>query len=388
MKNILQIIVIGFLSISSASALAISKAQTPAKKSLFATLQNSYTPQAILNDVGKYISHDTDPQGILSSLILVRLSKQLITMDNMKDQIPSSIFTNGILEKIVNEHAKSDWIETPQSIENAIEATKAACVISKLSPDEVSIDTWQPLIEKWHDKEILNCLSGNLEPHHLSGLKWAFDVFGSSCALPNEIQNAYDELNLPFRVRTGICKGLPGLSVANLIEEVNFKQDDIRTQSNRVVKERRKTAWQGDDHVAPFAYSGKSMERDSWSRAVISVRDFLKQETGEYYDGCLLNLYPDGGSGMRYHIDPDQGDLWDYETAVVSIGATRRFLFRNIPDADKKDTKPHVFVLFEGDVTEMFGDCQLKYQHTVKTAEGKHDTASRASLVFKRTFSG
>jgi alkylated DNA repair dioxygenase AlkB len=44
-----------------------------------------------------------------------------------------------------------------------------------------------------------------------------------------------------------------------------------------------------------------------------------------------------------------------------------------------------VFVLFHGDVTEMFGDCQLRFQHTVKTAEGKNEMAPRASLVFKKT---
>jgi alkylated DNA repair dioxygenase AlkB len=44
-----------------------------------------------------------------------------------------------------------------------------------------------------------------------------------------------------------------------------------------------------------------------------------------------------------------------------------------------------VFVLFQGDVTEMFGDCQSRFQHTVKTAEGKNEMAPRASLVFKKT---
>jgi hypothetical protein len=108
---------------------------------------------------------------------------------------------------------------------------------------------------------------------------------------------------------------------------------------------------------------------------------------------------------MRYHMDPDQGTLWDYETAVVSVGATRRFAFRSIPDPNQnEDTttttttttttnknnnnsgkKPHVFVLLHGDVTEMVDDCQGLFQHTVKTAEGKKEMAPRVSLVFKKT---
>ncbi len=90
---------------------------------------------------------------------------------------------------------------------------------------------------------------------------------------------------------------------------------------------------------------------------------------------------------MRYHIDPDQGTLWGYETAVVSIGATRRFAFRSITDGATTDVgiKPHTFVLMNGDVTEMFGDCQERFQHTVKTAENKEELAPRVSLVFKKT---
>ncbi len=118
--------------------------------------------------------------------------------------------------------------------------------------------------------------------------------------------------------------------------------------------------------------------------------------SGMYYDGCLLNLYPDGGSGMRYHSDPDQGVLWDYETAVVSVGATRRFSFRqntvsmeaaSSSCSSQQQQRPHTFVLMHGDVVEMFGDCQSQFQHTVRTADEKYEEAARASLVFKRTLS-
>jgi hypothetical protein len=117
---------------------------------------------------------------------------------------------------------------------------------------------------------------------------------------------------------------------------------------------------------------------------------------------------------MRYHVDPDQGTLWDYETAVVSVGASRRVAFREIHSSsptptpptsspstttkprqlgDKQWTtnmtnrpsKPHTFVVLHGDVMEMFGHCQSTYQHTVKTAEDKNEVTPRVSLVFKKT---
>lgn len=95
---------------------------------------------------------------------------------------------------------------------------------------------------------------------------------------------------------------------------------------------------------------------------------------------------------MRYHIDPDQGVLWGYETAVVSVGATRRFAFRSIAEGSPSAanpvstaSKPHTYILFNGDVTEMFDDCQERFQHSVKTAENKEERAPRVSLVFKKT---
>ena len=92
------------------------------------------------------------------------------------------------------------------------------------------------------------------------------------------------------------------------------------------------------------------------------------------YDCVLLNLYPDGSSGMRYHHDPDQGSLWGYDTAVVSVGETRRFCFRPTPNTHStegekgqgkgqgKDGRTHIYTVFDGDVVHMFGRCQEDYQ--------------------------
>jgi alkylated DNA repair dioxygenase AlkB len=117
---------------------------------------------------------------------------------------------------------------------------------------------------------------------------------------------------------------------------------------------------------------------------VRTIRDALDERTSQYYDGCLLNHYPDGKSGMRYHIDPDQGTLWDYDTAVVSVGATRRFAFRTTPPGGDGQ-QPHSFYVMHGDVIHMYDDCQERFQHTVKKADNNGETSARASLVFKRT---
>ena len=88
-------------------------------------------------------------------------------------------------------------------------------------------------------------------------------------------------------------------------------------------------------------------------------------------------------------------------TSVVSVGATRQFVFRGIDDAAKRAT----FRLRHGDVMHMFGDCQKAWQHSVVrarpgrglitqhggdgdgTAEASsdHSESARISLVFKRS---
>jgi len=410
--------------------------------SLQVKLQSCFTPDNILEDVALLLTPKVDSTGSLSSMTLVRLSKQLISLENKRnnnhghdDSSAEEKFSiaksdRGLLDAGLKNAVRcmslSDWIESKNSLEAAVEGIKAASVISRLLPkcedsDDGGINQdlwWKPLLEKIEKED--QRLVPVIQPHQLSGLKWSIDCFRLSTEdadfsqqyLPKHLQQAYDDLDLPFAIRPGFLRKISArnakssprdredendFSVATFVDQVDFRVETIQTTSKRAVAERRQTAWQGDDHVAPFEYSGKSMQRMPWSPIVAAVRDCLFVETSHYYDGCLLNLYPDGGSGMRYHIDPDQGVRWGFETVVVSIGATRRFAFRSIVDNGGEkgrsvgstkgaiDSKPHMFVLMEGDVTEMIRDCQERFQHTVKTAESKGETAPRVSLVFKKT---
>jgi len=361
--------------------------QTPT----FADLQRCITPEDMLQKVGAHLPCGSSQEGVLllSSTLLVRLSKRVITLDNQhkysfeatqNSDVPYQSWSWDPLQNVVESFLSSgSWSTSPKLIEAAVDGLKAAAVLARLCPN-LPTSYWTPLIHRWQ-QETPNSL---VEDYHLSGIKWSMDCFQCAgiedASLSPSLQLAYDALNLPFCVRPGALSELNDLNLWNLLNQVEFQVDTIKTSSNKIVQERRQTAWEGDDSVAPFEYSGKSMPRRPWSPVVEAARDVLHDQTGVYYDGCLLNHYPDGGSGMRYHIDPDQGTLWDFSTAVVSVGATRKFAFR-----ETTGSKPHVFTLLQGDCTEMFGDCQSRYQHTVKTAETPHEQAARASLVFKKT---
>lgn len=385
------------------------KTKVKTKSPTFSDLQKCITPNQMLQEVGVNLPCHTSNDGILilSSTLLVRLSKQMVHLDNQNkfsllDIDDTELIKKGRhldyqdwswspIENVVQALiTNGSWNTSPSTIEAAVEGTKAAAVLARLCPD-LATSVWNPLINQWHD--ISETTSSNLLlPHQLSGLKWAMDCFqvvqqGPEVDqfLPLALQHAYDAMNLPFCIRPGAMYAMKDLTVPTLLDQVDFQVDDIKTTSNKLVPERRETAWEGDENVAPFQYSGKSMPRRSWSPLVKAVRDCLYHQTGTYYDGCLLNHYPDGGSGMRYHIDPDQGTLWDYATTVVSVGATRKFAFRELAPQDAS-YKPHVFTLLQGDCTEMFGNCQERFQHTVRTAEVAEEAAARASLVFKKTW--
>lgn len=390
-----------------------SSSSSTARPQLVATLQSCYTSQQLLDRVGRHVTTHVDPDGSLASLVWVRLCKLLVHESNQwrwrnngrgdataaaasLSQYSCLNDAHSILEALALQMSdRRPGCLTGMSTEAAVDLTKAAGVCSRILSTSVSSDLYRPIAEFWENRAQRQSRTpdSDWETHQLSGLKWAYDSLSVGLPyfkFPDIWNEQHAALDLPFQIIPG-CISNEELSLTQLIAEVDFQLDEIRTKSNRTVPERRKTAWQGDDGVADFAYSGKSMSRREWSPVVETVRNRLHTASQEYYDCCLLNLYPDGESGMRYHIDPDQGTLWDYATTVVSVGSTRRFAFRSIPAHRPQGSQdphptPHTFHVLHGDATFMFGNCQTLYQHTVKKAEVKGDGTPRASLVFKRTW--
>ena len=82
---------------------------------------------------------------------------------------------------------------------------------------------------------------------------------------------------------------------------------------------------------------------------------------------------------MRFHSDP-QGAEWAADTAVVSVGAPRRFVFRAVGDPATRCA----VTLRAGDVVHMGPGCQERFQHAVLPERSAEDAAPRISLVFKK----
>jgi alkylated DNA repair dioxygenase AlkB len=372
--------------------LALQQQQTVKRSDLIRAVPKCFEPVSLLHQVGRQLDRHNDPDGEIGSLVLVRISKQLIAIDNehynqpwVEETLP--VDSISALRHVIHHTITCCTATSDRTCDILVDATKACGVISRITPEQIG-ETSRLIENKWDIISRTNNGLERMQAHHLSGIQWAFDCLNvhTSARIPDLIQQRVDREQFPFRIYPAMLNGINTLSIQQLTSDVAFRADYIQTASQMTLPERRLTAWQGDGGVAPFAYSGKAMPRHDWSLTVRQVRDELHQRMHQYYDCCLLNLYPDGDSGMRYHMDPDQGVLWDYDTAVVSVGASRRFSFRPVVSLGEGGGQPHNFVVMHGDVTHMFGNCQTEFQHTVKKAEHKAERAARSSLVFKRTF--
>ncbi|GLC37428.1 hypothetical protein PLESTB_001587100 [Pleodorina starrii] len=187
---------------------------------------------------------------------------------------------------------------------------------------------------------------------------------------------------VPFSV---VPQFMPELRLEDFMSEVELRRDTIYLDDgSRAVEESRMTGWQSEIG-ATFKYSGKEMQPQTGglSPSVLKVRDALTAMTGVVYDSVLINYYADGKCGMRYHVDPLY-DRWTPNSAVVSLGDTRTFIFREIDDHNTR----WQYRVRNGDVVLMYDDCQDRLQHCVRVEKRAEDAGPRMSLVFKERLRG
>ncbi len=145
-----------------------------------------------------------------------------------------------------------------------------------------------------------------LAPGDVSTLAWCWEKLGFEAGrMPAAMAQAVAAL--PFRVLIGALAGEENKAVLDLDalrQEVDLQRDTIQLTPDQTIEESRLTAWAGPK---PFYYSGKEMAARPMTPRIARIRDAIHALTGVYYDCVLINLYEDGKTGMRYHIDPDQG---------------------------------------------------------------------------------
>lgn len=145
----------------------------------------------------------------------------------------------------------------------------------------------------------------------------------------------------------------------------------------REVASPRLSCWIGDPG-AVYAYSGTRFEPRAWPAALLPVRARLCAELGVGFNSVLANLYRDGRDGMGWHRDgePELGP--EPVIASLSLGATRRFAFRDRGDAARRLSLD----LPAGSLLVMAGRTQQVYLHALpKTTK---PVGERINLTFRR----
>lgn len=163
---------------------------------------------------------------------------------------------------------------------------------------------------------------------------------------------------------------------ASLREEIRWETHRIRL-FGRELDSPRLSCWIGDEGAA-YSYSGARFQPYSWPAALLPVRRRLANELDGTFNSVLANRYRDGCDYMGWHSD-NESALGPYPLiASLSLGATRRFVFkhRHEPSRKLELELPH------GSLLVMGGDTQRNYKHALpRTAR---PVGERINLTFRR----
>ena len=158
-------------------------------------------------------------------------------------------------------------------------------------------------------------------------------------------------------------------------------QPDIVTLFGKTHVTTRQIVWMGDTE-ADYQYSGHVRQTVPWSSTVFHVKQYVEQALAKIgvtanFNTCLLNYYPSGSDGMGYHADDEKELGAQPVIASLSIGATRKFVFKHKKTQDKVE-----LYLESGQLVVMHGDTQTFWKHTI--TKTKKVSEGRISLTFRK----
>ena len=178
----------------------------------------------------------------------------------------------------------------------------------------------------------------------------------------------------------GLIIDYPSALFYNLITELPW-QADIVTLFGKTHLTTRQIVWMGDSNI-DYQYSGHKRQTIPWSNTVLSIKHHIEQQLSvsginATFNSCLLNYYPSGEDGMGYHADNEKELGTQPVIASLSLGATRKFVFKHKKTQDKVALYPE-----SGQLIVMRGDTQRFWNHSIPKT--KMVTTGRISLTFRQ----
>ena len=180
----------------------------------------------------------------------------------------------------------------------------------------------------------------------------------------------------------GIVIDYPSPLFYNLVTELPW-QEDIVTLFGKTHVTTRQIVWMGDSDI-DYQYSSHTRQAIPWTDTVFHVKQHVEQQLlilgiDVNFNSCLLNYYPSGEDGMGYHAD-DEKELGEQSIiASLSLGATRKFVFKHKKTQDKVE-----LYLESGQLIVMHGDTQSFWKHSI--TKTKKVTTGRISLTFRQIY--
>ncbi len=142
------------------------------------------------------------------------------------------------------------------------------------------------------------------------------------------------------------------------LQHLPWRSDEVKLYG-RHIQTARQVVWYADQ-AYHYRYSGVARQALPWDDCLLQLKQRIEQHTGEQFNSCLANLYVDGMQGMGWHSDDDMSLHRKTTIASLSLGATRKFVFRH-----KRTQEKVALQLQHGQLMVMQGETQQHWQHAL-----------------------
>lgn len=161
----------------------------------------------------------------------------------------------------------------------------------------------------------------------------------------------------------------------SFLKSISWKQDEIKL-FGKLILTKRKVAWYGDDFLK-YTYSGFTKTAIPWTPELLQLKQLVEDQCKISFNSCLLNYYHDGQEGMAWHSDDEPELEKNGMIASVSLGASRKFVFKHKQKLQKAN-----LVLEDGSLLIMTGETQQFWLHSLPVS--KKVVAPRINLTFRK----
>lgn len=168
-------------------------------------------------------------------------------------------------------------------------------------------------------------------------------------------------------------------SLFNDLMKLNFEQGDLKLYGKNL-KTPRLQSWMADSAEKKVKKLFQKQPAVPWSKIpkMVELKSQIEEICKCKFDYVLVNLYRDGNDYIGFHADREAIKEGKNIIASVSLGETRRFLFRH---KKKKELDVIEYALSNGSLIIMEGETQKYWKHSIP--KEKKVTKPRINLTFR-----